>query len=158
MPDTARFEGSRMFFQPLWMLVFLTKGVPTALGAPGWTPSPLFCQSLQWGGVCTSTPTWPCHCCLCFPSLQLVHPTGRAGQEQAQSRLPVVCADAPVPKASPLLGDVIQFTLGALGTGCAGWERRNANEIGLGNAAGLGGTSLAAPFSSRDSTRGMVSN
>lgn len=73
-----------------------------------------------------------------FPAAGASHGKGwaGAGTEQAQSRLPVVCADAPVPKASPVLGDVIQFTLGALGTGCAGWERRNANEIGLGNAAG----------------------
>lgn len=49
----------------------------------------------------------------------------------------MVCADARAPEAVAVLGEVIQLTLGALGTGCAGWERRNAGEGGLGNAAGL---------------------
>lgn len=82
--------------------------------------------------------------------------------EQARGRLPVVCADAPVPKALAVLGEVIQLTLGALGTGCAGWERRNASEGGLGNAAGLGCTRLAAPrdwfFPVVTGRGGMVSN
>lgn len=62
-------------------------------------------------------------------------------------------ADVRVPKAAAVLGEVIQLTPRVLGTGCAGWERRNTNEGGLGNAAGLEsrspGCSQHLVFSSR---------
>lgn len=114
-------------------------------------------MSLCNGAVCTFTSTWTCHCLVRFSSLHPAHPrgnTGSAGKGRAgaaQTARGICRCSSPQSRGSS--GGSNSINTWALGTGCAGWERRNANEGGLGNAAGLErrapGCSQRLVFSSR---------